>query len=806
MDSLIEIGSNYFQDSNLAAMFLDAWLKSFVVLALAGGLCLGWRRASAATRHWVWFLAMASLVCLPWLSFTLPAWQRPLWAVSTDLNSGNKLTLAIEFAPDTGSGIFAHETPTALTGTGTPNVGAVPSARIQRLATHFNARWLVVAPAIWITGVVLVFSFVTVGRLRLRRIRRRSQAPRGADWMPLLNELCQELDIRRSVILLQSADDVMPATWGWWRPVILLPAAADQWPLERQRVVLLHELAHVKRWDCLTRMITRIVCAVYWFNPLVWLAARRMCVERERACDDLVLNGGLKASDYASHLVEIARTFRRVPQAAAIAMARSSGLERRVTALLDGRRNRNRIAKVASVFIALGFLGLEFVIGANAMKPSAKTWSLERSIVSAQLKHFVAEKAALASAAAKAEEKEMLPEFKTFIAAAEKGDWLRMSNRFEDLRRPASQGEGSASKACVLRPIEWSTALEIWGAFEQFAGGGEKYCVAFGNDAIASIPPGSIYFGGTDPGRFLITALCKSHGNADPFFTLTQRALADNGYLQYLQRIYGTRIYVPSLQDGTNAFNQYLEDARRRLKENKLTPGEDVKEVDGKMQVSGWVGVMAVNGLIAKLIFDRNPAREFYIEESFPLDWMYPHLSPHRLIMKINRQPLDELSDQLVRQDHEYWTRYVQPMLGDWLNYGTTVAEIAAFVEKVFVTHDLRGFNGDPQFVRNDSAQKMFSKLRSSIAGVYYWRISKARNPAEKERMLKEADFAFRQAFALCPSSLEAVFRYINMLVDQKRLEDAVLVAEAALKVEPQNNQCQNLLEELKRMKTSQKN
>ena len=100
----------------------------------------------------------------------------------------------------------------------------------------------------------------------------------------------------------------------------------------------------------------------------------------------------------------------------------------------------------------------------------------------------------------------------------------------------------------------------------------------------------------------------------------------------------------------------------------------------------------------------------------------------------------------------------------------------------------------------------MFSKLRSSIAGVYYWRIGQAKNPAEKERMLKEADFAFRQAFAVAPSSPEAVFRYINMLVGQKRLEDAVLVAATAVKVDPQNNQLQGLLKELKRIKTSQKN
>src|SRR5438874_11684073 len=149
---------------------------------------------------------------------------------------------------------------------------------------------------------------------------------------------------------------------------MLLPAEAGQWSAERRRIVLLHELAHVKRWDCLTQMITRIVCAFYWFNPLVWVAVRRMCIERERACDDLVLNSGCKASEYASHLVAIAGKFRRAPQVAAIAVARPSGLERRIRAILDGRRNRDRIAKIASVFIALAFLGLEFLIGANAVK------------------------------------------------------------------------------------------------------------------------------------------------------------------------------------------------------------------------------------------------------------------------------------------------------------------------------------------------------------------------------------------------------------------------------------------------------
>ncbi len=78
-------------------------------------------------------------------------------------------------------------------------------------------------------------------------------------------------------------------TCGAWHPVLLLPDAAENWPLERRRVVLLHELAHIKRLDWLTQTLAYIAGSLHWFNPLVWLAARRMRVEREQACDDLVL-------------------------------------------------------------------------------------------------------------------------------------------------------------------------------------------------------------------------------------------------------------------------------------------------------------------------------------------------------------------------------------------------------------------------------------------------------------------------------------------------------------------------------------
>jgi hypothetical protein len=192
---------------------------------------------------------------------------------------------------------------------------------------------------------------------------------------------------------------------------------------------------------------------------------------------------------------------------------------------------------------------------------------------------------------------------------------------------------------------------------------------------------------------------------------------------------------------------------------------------------------MEINGLLTKIIFDKNTNQEFYVEESFPLDWMYPHFEPHGLIFKINRQPLTTLSDEIVQNDHDYWTKTVTPMIGGWLNSDTTVKEVAAFAEKVFVRHDFSGFTGDPRFVQNAYSHKMFSKERSSIGGLYAWRALHTTDKSERKRMNDEADFAFRQAWALCPYSPEAVFRYVNLLMSESRFSDALLVAGTAAKM-----------------------
>lgn len=252
-------------------------------------------------------------------------------------------------------------------------------------------------------------------------------------------------------------------------------------------------------------------------------------------------------------------------------------------------------------------------------------------------------------------------------------------------------------------------------------------------------------------------------------------------------------IYIATPGDSKQCFDEYLRDAQRRLQLNQLEPNEDVRVVNDKVQVSGQVAVMAINALLTKVMFDANPKNEFYVEESFPLKWMYPHLTPYGVIMKINREQQAELSEDVVSRDHEFWTQYSKRLIGDWITYDTKVSEIAEFVERVYLRRNFKGFTGDRKFVRDDQAQKAFSKLRSSIAGLYNWRIANAKPGAEQQRMVKEADFALRQAFAYCPYSPEAVYRYVQLLLSMQRFDDALIVVNTCLKLDPNNAQVLHL-------------
>jgi tetratricopeptide (TPR) repeat protein len=270
-------------------------------------------------------------------------------------------------------------------------------------------------------------------------------------------------------------------------------------------------------------------------------------------------------------------------------------------------------------------------------------------------------------------------------------------------------------------------------------------------------------------------------------------------------------IYIATPEDSARCFQEYMADAQKRMEVGQLKPGEDVRydKASGKVSVAGQTAVMNINGLITKVMFDHNPKNEFFVEESFPLDWMYPYLTPFGIIMKINRQPLPDLSEDVLRRDHEFWKQFAATRLnGDIVKEETPIKEITDWIEKTYLRHNFNGYTGDRKFVRDEDAQKAFSKLRSSIAGIYAWRLGpyctpeyRPKTPAETQRLFREADFAFKQAFAFCPFSPEAVYRYSDLLARFGRVDEAILVSETCLKLDPYNGGVRGLLGNLKSIK-----
>lgn len=387
-----------------------------------------------------------------------------------------------------------------------------------------------------------------------------------------------------------------------------------------------------------------------------------------------------------------------------------------------------------------------------------------------------------------------------FFDAVSEDDWQTATNLAMHIdmashRYSVSTNDDALTPA--LATLIWPPISESYGAYGQFHDWNNRWLHRFGSAIIHSIPPGNIYFGGTDPGRFVVSALCDSQVDGKPFFVLTQNQLADQTYLDYLRAMYGKKIHIPTKEDSQQVFKDYCKDAQKRLKLGRLKPGEDVRMVDGHIQISGMVSVMQINSLLVKKIFDNNPDRQFFIEESYPLDWMYPYLTPHGLIFCLNHRKQAELTTAEVATNQAYWKKLTDETLGPWLNEKTSVKDLCNFAWKYGLGKHLDGYKGDKNFAANVDTRKTYSKLRSSQAGMYAWRAKHASSADERKRMYDAADLALRQSYAICPYSPEAVYRYVNLLLSHQRLDDAILIAKTSMNLEPDNPQFKGLLHQL---------
>lgn len=226
--------------------------------------------------------------------------------------------------------------------------GVVPAAALA------TPDWTFWALMLWVAGILAATLRPALGMLRLRRLTRWARPVLDDSWAVAMDDARRETGVKAGVRMLESSEVRSPMTFGLWRPVIVLPETARGWSAERRRVVLLHELVHVRRADWLFRMMALAACSLHWFNPLTWVAARHLAEEQESACDEAVVALGTRPSRYAGHLVEIARglTARGAPMPV-LDMARPSRMETRVMNILSSPIHRSRRSLSVLVLLAL---------------------------------------------------------------------------------------------------------------------------------------------------------------------------------------------------------------------------------------------------------------------------------------------------------------------------------------------------------------------------------------------------------------------------------------------------------------------
>ena len=330
-------------------------VKPSIVLLLALAAMPLLRYRSAALRHAVLVVALLCAAAVPFAGPFVPTWHVPVAGIFRS-----------EPQPAPDHELVATETGAVSTGAANSRRVAAPTDSLPATGAPSAAAARVLA-WIWLIGTIPGIAILAVGVGQLVRLASTARRIDAGTWSTTAGAIGREYGFTRGVTLLEARASNLLITWGIVRPTVLFPSAARDWPADRVAVVLAHELAHIRRGDWVVQLIAELLRAIYWFNPLFWMASARIRHESERACDDRVLNRGVTGSEYATHLVGIARALREERSwLPAPAIARTSSLEGRVKAMLDARLNRRPVTHTSGALTLAALLSLTVAIAGFA--------------------------------------------------------------------------------------------------------------------------------------------------------------------------------------------------------------------------------------------------------------------------------------------------------------------------------------------------------------------------------------------------------------------------------------------------------
>jgi hypothetical protein len=375
------------------------------------------------------------------------------------------------------------------------------------------------------------------------------------------------------------------------------------------------------------------------------------------------------------------------------------------------------------------------------------------------------------------------PEVWPYFEAGKRGNWSKVDKLYRSMARRSHQFDfGDEPDERLV--ATWQPVNETYWVLRELASADPESYLRYARDILDSVPAGSIYLGQTDAGRFTVTFLSNSHADGDPFLVLTPNALADGSYLDCLRSMYGAKVYIPTPEDSQAAFADYFEDAKQRHEMNQLKPGELVTITNGRPSVSGQVAVMEINGRIMKLILTRNPQREVFLEGPYLPDWSFSHLVPEGVLLRVAQAPLDELPPEVMARNRAWWNKRTSELLGEHIALDTPWSRIIELARATFLDREKRGLEQGARWRVGDTTLPLQVEVcmnhaiqRAAIGQVYSWRANVTAEQSAKAAYAREADLAFRQAFALCPNAYDTVYyQSAKWLGEQQRWDDLELV------------------------------